>query len=272
MGRLNISEKIEVAFENRKEEKPRRYIGASIIGSECDAYLALSMRGFPGDKPSSRLKRIFRDGHRIEDVVIADMKEAGLYVIDRDPMTGKQFEYSDYGGHVSSHADGVLEDGDDVVLLEIKSMNDKKWKAFRDGGVKKSHPIYYAQMQYMMGRGGMRHAVLVAYNKNTSEYHAEEVVFDTFFYSSLKVKVERIVESGTGQRIAKDRSDFRCGGCFKRSACWQLEEVKPQCSYCQHAFPADNRQWECRHPTEPKGVMDAEDKCSNYVRFVPRSR
>lgn len=271
-----IHELIETAYEEQKEDKARRYIGASIVGNQCEAYLALSLRGFKNDKVDSRLKRIFRDGHRIEDVVIADMKLAKVNVIDRDPMTGKQFEYNDYDGHVSGHADGVIEEDGVPVLLEIKSMNDDKWNSFKSKGVAISHPLYYAQMQYMMGRSGMRSGVLVSYNKNTSEYHSETVAFDTFFYAALQAKVDRVMDKGTGVRIARDRADWRCTRCFKKTACWKGVEEK-SCSLCKHSEPAINKKWKCNHPSvvsaNPEAdIFDADHVCGNFELYVPRSR
>ena len=57
-------------FASEKRGEARSYIGASMAGTECIAQLALSLRGFPDDEPDPKLKRIFRDGHRIEDEVI----------------------------------------------------------------------------------------------------------------------------------------------------------------------------------------------------------
>jgi hypothetical protein len=267
---MKIHELIEEAFEKSTEDKARRYIGASIVGNECEAYLSLSLRGFKNDPVNSRLKRIFRDGHRIEDVVIADMKLAKVNVIDRDPISGQQFEYNDYDGHVSGHADGVIEEGEECLLLEVKSMNDKKWNMFREKGVAKSHPLYFAQMQYMMGKSGMRRGILIAYNKNTSEYHSEEVKFDTFYFAALQAKIERVMDKGEGVRIARDRADYRCSGCFKRTACWKGVEEKA-CSLCKFAEPAMDKKWKCNHP-EVDEVVEAEHVCPKFEMYVPRSR
>ena len=55
----------------------RQYLGASGVGHQCEANLAFSLRGFPNTEPSPQLLRIFREGHRLEDQVVSDLKKAG---------------------------------------------------------------------------------------------------------------------------------------------------------------------------------------------------
>ena len=180
---MDITKLIDEFFAKDKREEPRAYIGASSVGHDCTAMLSFSHRGYPDTPPDPKLKRIFRDGHRIEYVVISDMAKSGLHVMDKDPMTGKQWRYTDYHGNSMGNADGIMETEDGMAIVEIKSMNDNKFKEFVKKGVKYSHPMYYAQMQYLMGLSGMSKAVLVSYNKNTSDYHHEWVDFEVFFYN-----------------------------------------------------------------------------------------
>lgn len=215
----DITNAIELAFEQEDRGKPRQYIGASGIGQACEASIAFSYRGYPDTPPDSKLKRIFRDGHRIEYDVVRDMKKAGFHVMEKNPMTGKQWRYEGYGGLVMGNADGILEIEGKTVGLEIKSMNDAKHKEFVKKGVKSSHSQYYDQMQFMMGLSGIGQFVLVAYNKNNSLYHHEYVDFDEFRFHYLLTKVERVLRN-EAKKIATDESDWRCKGCFKRDACW----------------------------------------------------
>ena len=147
---MDITQKIKDYYQNEPDGETRAYIGASSIGHECTAMLAFSHRGYPNTPPDEQLKRIFRDGHRIEDLVVKDMTKAGIHVMEKDPMTGKQWRYTDYEGNSMGNADGIVElhDGSSAIL-EIKSMNDQKFKEFLKKGVKTSHPMYYAQMQYL---------------------------------------------------------------------------------------------------------------------------
>ena len=92
-----------------RREGVRQYIGASGVGNPCDAYLAFCLRGYPDGEVGAQLGRIFREGNRLEDQMIADLRKAKFAVYDVDPRTRKQWEYTDFGRHVIGHADGQIE-------------------------------------------------------------------------------------------------------------------------------------------------------------------
>lgn len=265
MYKPDVTTMIDEAYLKEEEPKARQYIGASNIGGKCDAEIAFSLRGFPGTAPEPKLKRIFKAGHRIEVWVIADMKKAGIHVMEADPLTGKQYAYHLYGGHCSGHADGLIEHTpDDVGLLEVKSMNDAKWKDYRDKSVRYSHPNYYKQVQFMMGMSGLKWCLFIAYNKNNSLYHHEYVEFDEFTYAASVVRAEHIMR-GDAERCATDRSDWRCKGCFKLDVCWGELKPPPACLVCQHARPLRSGSWECGKG-RAYGVV-----CSDYQLYNPKT-
>lgn len=239
---------INTSYAKAKEERARRYIGASIVGDQCDNYLALSMRGFPNDPPSPQLKRIFALGHALEDQVVADLKKhADLRVWEVDGLTGKQHTYTDWGGHISCHMDGHIELDDDVVrCLEIKSMNRNSFDKFQTYGVKRSHPHYFAQLQMMMGMSGFTEAVFISLCKDNSAYHAQLVAYDEIEFAFIRARVERILEGGRVSRITDDPLDWRCQGCFKRTSCWDgLGDATKACALCIFARPRDDGEWQC---------------------------
>ena len=73
--------------------------------------------------------------------------------------------------------------------------------------------------------GKLKECVFISYNKNTSDYCSEVIQYDEFYYNDLCVKVERVL-NGEAKKISNDPSDWRCRGCFKRSVCWENEEIK----------------------------------------------
>ena len=268
MKAKDVVEAIDKAYLNKKKEKPRQYLGASIVGDGCTAYLSLSLRGFQDTPPDPKLMRIFEDGHRIEDRVVKDLVNAGFDVSNIDGFTGKQHAFQKFGGHFSGHADGIIIIDDQDHLLEIKSMNEGRFKDFVRQGVRSSHPKYYAQMQAMMGMSGLRRAMFIAYNKNTSEYHVEFIEFDEFYYSGLEAKVEGVL-AGSALRISEDDTDWRCRACFKRDACWNPSyhaEITATngatCAKCMHSLPSVNGQWHCN-----KHDREALEICGDWSLF-----
>lgn len=261
---MNIPDEIDAAMEAKPPEKPRQYIGASIIGSDCIAYLALSLRGFPNDQPPPRVRRVFRLGHLIENEVIEALRDAGYHVWDRDPLTGRQFEYQDFGGHIAFHMDGKIEGRDEKVrILEIKSMNSERFNSFRTSGLRRSHPAYYAQVQFEMGYTGYDEAVLVAYCKNDSSYHAEVIEFDLIYFEALRAKAEAALSPGA-KRIADQPDDWRCRFCFKKTACWGSPELTPSCANCANSLPSPDGRWHCvLHEREAVAL------CPKWQRWRP---
>lgn len=262
-----IVEDIDASYASEHEQEPRSYIGASIIGNECNAMVAFQMRGFPDSSIPPKLKRIFKMGHAIEDIVVRDLKKAGYFVQEVDGLTGKQHAYDAYGGHVVCHTDGHIElERGEVSLLEVKSMNETSFNKFKKSGVKVSHPRYFAQLQMMMGMSGIQTSLFIAQNKNTQEYHAELVGFDPFEWGFIEQRIGSILQ-GAATKISKDADDWRCRGCFKASVCWGNARPDPLCRNCRHSLPHEEGGWWCHL----KG-RKCDKPCDKHDYFRPQER
>lgn len=266
MDAAAIVKAIDKAYEAKPRDKVRSYIGASVIGNICDAYLALSLRGFPDDPVEPRLKRIFELGHHIEDKVVEDLKAAGLQVMELDPMTGQQWTYEDFEGHAICHTDGLVEtESGDVIGLEIKSMNKSKFEHFKSGGVAFSHPQYFAQMQMMMGMSKIPEWLFVAYCKDNSEYWAEIVPFSLFYWESQRYRIERIMRDIDVHKIRNDITSWSCQSCFKKLSCYGLVPVKRECRTCRHSIAGTNSGWWCG-----LHARDCDLPCLDYEVYEPK--
>lgn len=274
-------EALLLAMDNlpRREEEERAYIGASSAGNPCDAFLAFSLRGFPGSGVDVRKERIFRLGHLIETEIVRHLavacRNAGLgTVLATDSLTGRQFAMSEAGGHVAAHMDGqiVLPD-ESVIGLEIKTMNDKSFSSFQRDGVRVSHPVYYTQMQMMMALGGYRRFLIVAYNKNDSHIFAELVDWDPVEWDFHHVRIERVLNGVPVERIASAPDDWRCRGCFKLDACWNNAPAPKACRTCIKALPDISanaaKKWTC---TLDNGTKEASHVCQHWERWAPEPR
>jgi len=264
----DIVEAIDVGYKNKKPQIARQYIGASNVGTPCDATLAFSLRGFPEPQIAPKTQRIFALGHLLEDIVVKDLKEnADVRVWEVDGMSGQQYAYDLYGGHVSCHMDGHVETDDGIVrVLEIKSMNDASHKKFLKNGVKDAHPKYYSQLQMMMGMSGFKESLFIAINKNTSEYGAEIIEYDDIHYNFLISKVERVM-SGEATKISDSPDNFNCRFCFKKAVCWEGMKVPVRCSTCKFAFPREDGGWHC-----DKHDREAFHPCQDYNIYKPKEK
>lgn len=253
-----------LAKQKRKPYFSKGSIGASTVGNSCDALLAFSLRGFPSDEPDPQLRRIFRDGHRIENVVVKDVRLAGYDIMEDDPMTGKQWEWRKYGQLAVFKADGIMHIKGEAYLCEIKSMNDDYWNKFKRIGIRLSHPYYYDQMQMGMGMSGIHKCIMIAYNKNNSKYWDEVVEFDPVRYGFLMHRIEASM-IGPSFKVAKRAEDWRCKGCFKRGVCWGDTKVEKNIRTCKWSKATKDGDFRCIKNLKCEG-------CTEYERWRPRER
>ena len=245
---LEIIKAIDTGFseEASRRGEARCYIGAS-TGHDCVARLQLSLRGFPDDPVGPELQRIFREGFRLEDQVVRDLKwMADLRVYEKDSLTGQQHSRSWLGGHIVCHSDGLvdLEDGSEPLILEIKSMNEANFNKFVRYGVKASHKKYYSQMMMMMAMFGIERSLFVSYCKNNSKYHIEIVHFDQSEWDEIYSNIQSALDGHAG-RIAAYPEDWRCKMCFKKTACWEQPPLTPACRFCKHSKPNEKGGFSC---------------------------
>lgn len=259
--------KIDEAYEKEPPGWPSKSISASVVGNPCDAFLAFNLRSFPETPPPPFARRIFKLGHAIEEMVIEDLRKAGYTVWDKDPLTGKQFKYTLYGGHVVAKLDGHIEmENGEVLLLEIKSMNAASFDRFKKHGVRISHPKYYMQLQLSMGLSGFSRSLFISYCKDNSRYASQVVKFDAFDYAAAHVKIDAVM-ANKATKVATDASDWRCKDCSKRGVCWEAMAVPRVCTTCRHAIARQAGDWMCL-----KHGREATESCDDYEQYEPLPR
>jgi hypothetical protein len=246
---MDLIKLIDLGTSSNTSRERRAYIGASNIGNPCKAALQYSLRGYPQKEPPAPVLRIFEIGHLIEDLVVKDLQQAGVNVLPVNTDTGQQWEYTAFSGHLRGHADGLILTKEGYEILEIKSMKDRKWQKFKTQGIRISHPIYFDQMQILMGLAKLKTAWMVSYNKDNSLYHAERVSFDQYRYTELLIKALSVVRGPSTERISNTPSCFECSYCNYKPHCWPQGEtplpIPVECRTCKHAKPTGKRTWFC---------------------------
>ena len=138
----------EAAFWKLQDDKPRTYLGASIIGHPCARYLWLNFRWFGFELFSGQMLRLFRRGKREEETIVEDLRDAGIVI---DHVLDEQLTF-DFGCHVIGHPDGFIESGVPEApktehIAEFKTHNDDSFHELLKNGVKEAKPMHWAQMQ-----------------------------------------------------------------------------------------------------------------------------
>lgn len=243
-------------WENVNDSQ-RFYLGASIIGAECDRYLWYNFRHCTSKNFNGRMRRLLNRGDREEEVFADELRSIGCTVYTVDPDTDKQFEFEALGGHVKCHLDGAVLGVPEAPrtwhLTEFKTHSEKSFKDLQKNGVQKAKPTHYAQCMMGMKLAGLARALYMAVNKNTDELYTERIRYDANEANQLLERAERIIFASTAPpRVANRPDDFRCKWCEAADICWGHDDKRPalplpliSCRQCCHATPRKDGGWQC---------------------------
>lgn len=264
---------IWAAVEAAQDRSERHYLGASVLGDDCERRLWDDFRWvrdpewFDGQKLS-----IFETGHRWEPRLIELLRAAGIDVDDVDPATGEQFLVRFAGGHAGGHLDGEAEKVPEAPttrhVLECKTHKDKSFKDLVRQGVQKSKPAHYAQMQAYMDGRGLKRALYVAVNKNDDEIYTERVNYDPAFAVTLIAKAERIVTSSRRPQCGCPVYFLRSGyGCARHDT---SAFARRNCRTCLHATAAldGDARWMCDRSKRDLPLAEQKAGCPHHL-YIP---
>jgi hypothetical protein len=267
------------AYEADREDEERHYLGASVIGQECERALWYGFRWCSEpEKFDGRQLRLFATGHREEARMIDDLRRAGLEVYDRDPTTGKQIGVSAVGGHFRGHMDGVargfIEAPKTWHLVESKTHNDKNFAKVRAKGVREAKPEHYAQMTIYMELEGLTRGFYYCHNKGDDELHAERVEADPVFAMRLLAKAEGIITAlrppAKLHEDPKKKIAFACGYCHQRPICHEGAWSRRNCRTCAHSTPMldGDARWVCERHKRDLTIEDQRAGCAMHL-YIP---
>lgn len=264
---------IYAAYEAAATDGRRPHLGASVIGTECERALWFTFRWATVPKHDGRMLRLFDTGNRAEERFVADLRRAGVTIMDVDPETGRQWRVQDAGGHFGGSMDGVaigiLEAPKAWHVCEFKTHSEKSFRKLVAEGVEKAKPLHFAQMQIYMLLTGMERAFYLAVNKNTDELYQERVRLDREVAMRLHAKALRVIASPVPlARISDDPSWYLCRSCDHAPVCHGGAMPERHCRSCLHSTPVDGGGWHCaRHDT---ALSDADQRtgCAAHL-FIP---
>jgi len=258
-------------------ERPRGYLGASIIGHPCERYLWYTFRFCCRPEFDGRMYRLFETGDLEEIRFVKDLRAIGCTVHEVDD-TGHQFAISDHGGHFSGHLDGALlgvpEAPKTWHVGEFKTHSAKSFAKLKVEGVKKSKPQHYAQMMVYMHKTGMKRALYLARNKDTDELYSERIRYDKDEAEALMARAQRIITSTTPPAKLSDRPDWwECRYCDARNLCHgnhdgpALPVPEINCRQCCHATPCMDGQarWQCEKHGRSLSPEDQSRACWDHL-------
>jgi len=247
--KLPTIDAIFAGYEKRRKNAHRPHLGGSQIGQECERALWYQFRWMATPKIDGRTLRLFETGDREEERLIDNLRSVGVRVFARDPHNGRQFTRQECGGHFGFSADGIgegFEESSKPHLLEFKTMNQKAFDDINKHGLKKSKPIYWAQVHVGMYLLGLERAYFFAVNKNTDAIYGERVPLDKPFAESLIEKARRIVfAEQPPAKLSEDQAWYQCKWCSYADVCHRQQLPEINCRTCAHSTPRQTGGWHC---------------------------
>jgi hypothetical protein len=223
---------LDESYKAVKDAEPRRqYLGASILGDDCERKVAFNYHGTDRDPDkgfSGKTYRIFDMGHDGESRMAGYLRCAGFEIVT-EGKDGRQLGFSVAEGKFAGHIDGAIISGPDVkcpwpALWENKALGAKSWIDVALKGIQKSKPTYYVQVQIYMAYMELERCLFTCLNRDTGDVYAEVIALDLATAQKFSDRAARIIESASpfeSPRCTTDESDYRCGWCDYKTTCWK---------------------------------------------------
>lgn len=236
------------AFEPEQEKHPRKHLGASLIGRECDRYLWLSWRWAFWKKFPAQMIRLFNRGHLEEARWIALIRAAGFHTVHLE--NGKQIRISGCGGHYGGSLDGMIygcpEVPDTWGLLEFKTFNLKTFTKLEKVGVQNSKHEHYVQCQQYMAKRGLSYTLYGAVCKDNDKIHLEILRSDRINAGLYEARALKVVTAMTAPtRCSASPLYEACKWCDAFEVCHNGAPVLKTCRSCEHVTACDQGVWYC---------------------------
>lgn len=207
----------KVLLSKKNNEKPRDYLGASEIGHPCLRKVWYSYHLKNKKDTSAKTLMTFDVGHYLERMIIDHLNESEIKLMDGFNITSNTIPIY---GHVDAFA---VDKNGEVYIVEIKTACNSQFNIFKNKSLVGWKMQYYAQIQSYMGIYGIRKAILLAINKDTSDMHEEVVNFDLEYYENLKERAEYILASeDPPEKINKNPCFFICKICPFLRICHEI--------------------------------------------------
>ncbi len=234
---------------DRMDEKPRDYLGGSVIGNECERHVQYAAKNAAAVRnkteliqtrtPPANVLRIFKRGYLFEDYVFELMDRTGFI------MDGSQDEVSFFDGRVKGHTDGTITgwaifDEECPVplpaLWEHKALNEKNFKKMLKSTLKDYSETYYAQVQVYMHGKDLKWCLFSYTNVNTMEMRHMIVEYNETDANYYLDRAERIVDhvdwenkQGVEELLGRCTTDpdfWKCRFCDYSEACWGKQDER----------------------------------------------
>ena len=277
----SIIEKVDKWIASNNEGN-RGHLGFSVIGDDDEHKQWMNFHWCLPNDFDGRMLRLFDLGNRIEDQVvenIRDSKEATGVSIASHGKDGNQIRASTLGGHFAGSCDGWLRgvlpepDQDEVILLEVKSANDKRWKELEKlGDYELWSETYRWQIHGYMGVFGLTKCMVIVVNKNNSQIYSQIIDYNPDIWEKALERAERIITSEEPPYQGRmSEKDWRLKGQSKAYIDIYQRKRFPQsvnCRNCAFSKPlttSNGATWICKRTNKAIDLETQRASCENHL-------
>lgn len=257
---------VEEAVERGMVPNEKRpYMGCSGLGNKCKRKIWLDFRWVYDALFEKRVLRIFERGDLEEPRVIRDLTEAGMTVTD------SQTGFVDETGHIRGHCDGFVSNvpgaEETVHLLEIKTMNSKRYDLYKKQGLEKSNWAYWVQLQMYMGFAKLKRALFVVCNKDTEQRAYDRYHFDIHvFKESLGIGHSLLLTQEPPEKIG-NHMYFDCKYCPAYEYCHRDMPTNKNCRTCEYSELEMGGKWHCGKDNIEIDIDKQKIGCQDYRKM-----
>lgn len=192
-----------------------RYLGMSqIVQDACLLWLEYNKpKGYIPREFDVQVERKLRLGKILEEEIVSWINMGG------GDLKGQQLTFSDFDGRFKGHNDGIWEYDNKKYVLEIKTANNNSFIKFLVNKLNVTHPVYYGQIQEYMYYSRIYQAVILFYNKDTSDIACNMIEYNEKHAKFLRVKAYSILIAKSPRNIPKIFIENECKICPYKEVC-----------------------------------------------------
>lgn len=227
-------EAVNAALEKEQEPRTSKNIGFGAIGHPCRLKLYYDINATEGEIFSEKTLRIFRNGHRDEDLMAADLRKVkGIELHTHDPnRDNKQYKLDALEGRLTGRLDGAIRGLKQAPtkfhIWEHKSVNEQKFEKLEKlkikygekNALKEWDEVYYGQAQLNMRKAELDRHYLTVSTPGLRRVTSCRTELDKGYADALIRKADDIINAKMPpEKISNDPNNFSCKFCRWKERC-----------------------------------------------------
>lgn len=209
---------------------------ASRVGFPCNRNLWYSITPGYEEKISQKNKRTFDIGTVLEPLVIKWLENDG-WIVDYNQGSqhaAKEFYLRVKGGKIAGHPDAFIMKSvlAPLILIDIKTMNDRAYTLWEREGTLTKYPQYADQLHVYAGgyneiaSAKIKNLAVVGINKNTSDMHIDFFDYDESRTKEIIKRTEKVFSYSLPPDPDKRMQDWCCSYCGYSHLCGIAQKKK----------------------------------------------